>query len=934
MQRKLEQTVEEFRLYSEQASLLFDETVQCLEEMKTQGKLSEDAIAVMFSSTSMEDIQRAINKRPAVVFIGNRNCGKSAILNELLGGSYLPVHETPCTSRIVKISYSPNQNTVRVVDRAGQEVIPLTTFKRKVPKDYVVACDEGRDQIEQLRWSVEVALNHPFLKSGIELIDSPGRNENDALDDVVDSFFEKGTTPLVVYIIDGNEQLRPSDRDTIRFLQDKYPQLSFMFVCNKVDTSAGAETFDARSSDDLDSDDEDISTKSDKQRTVFYQLQHHGLIEEIDSFDTCSCFYGISATNAREDRRKNGTSKATEAFSRFEEGLLAILDETVKRQAKQAVSKLILLQMSIVQAMGRTRQDLSHGRLFGSSLEFDKAKSIGNSIHETLISAIASEKKIGMLVNCNLLNLEEKFMSSAEHYQFHSMGRSKGLEVEARTYYLLLLKEKKSTEQFTYTPTKEDAPFLRFLVVMKGVIMDVTFNVLRRVVEEFLKRTTDHVEIHSVWITNPVLGYAFEVAYGSGLPRRQSTDRSSLAETGVDVLNLLKTMMSNALRKVLTMLLMEGVLHAMEWKSSNANFSLADKQNRRKIMELVFSKFNHDVITKTLCVACTKCLEAVHDAFFKVIDDLSRVNDLVSTNRSQMLQEMAALYVPTVKHLVVRGLALQFLLTKGPLTLGTVLKSTKHGKIYDCYGWANEGYRGACAVKVIEEEKVDAEVWAQTSVDLFHVMEIQARVGKAHRNLLYVHGWLIPEPGVIHVLMEKADSDVTTALQEGLLLKTRMKIALDVASGLKAVHSAQFVHQDIKADSILLTRDGTAKINMARPEKPFERTRQGTPFHISLEMHRNYAKGLGSDCSYDIYAFGVLLWVLCDGSGTRRPQAYERYSTIAAMKLAVEREIYPERPEDSTDACWELMTKCWRQRCVLTADDVLKDMEEMFHCIQ
>ena len=50
----------------------------------------------------------------------------------------------------------------------------------------------------------------PFLKSGIELIDSPGRNENDALDDVVDTFFEKGTTPLIVYIIDGNQQLRQS----------------------------------------------------------------------------------------------------------------------------------------------------------------------------------------------------------------------------------------------------------------------------------------------------------------------------------------------------------------------------------------------------------------------------------------------------------------------------------------------------------------------------------------------------------------------------------------------------------------------------------------------------------------------------------------------------------------------------------------------------
>ena len=129
-------------------------------------------------------------------------------------------------------------------------------------------------------------------------------------------------------------------------------------------------------------------------------------------------------------------------------------------------------------------------------------------------------------------------------------------------------------------------------------------------------------------------------------------------------------------------------------------------------------------------------------------------------------------------------------------------------------------------------------------------------------------------------------------------------------------------------------KDGTAKINMARPEKPFERTCQGIPFHISLEMHKNHGKGQGSDCSYDIYAFGVLLWVLCEGTGSRRPQAYDGYSTVKAMKLAVEKEIYPERPVDATDACWELMTKCWRQRCVLTAHDVCEEVEYIFHGIQ
>ena len=210
MQQKLEKAVDEFRVYSERASSLFHETVQCLEEMKSEYKLSEDAITALASSLNMEEMKEALKSNTSVVFIGNRNCGKSAILNEVLGGSYLPVHENPCTSRIAKINHSMGENTIRVVDNAGEEVQPMVTFTKRVPKKYAVVCDDSREKSEQLKSIVEIDLNHPLLKSGIELIDSPGRNENDALDDVVDEYFEKGTTPFVVYVIDGNEQLRTS----------------------------------------------------------------------------------------------------------------------------------------------------------------------------------------------------------------------------------------------------------------------------------------------------------------------------------------------------------------------------------------------------------------------------------------------------------------------------------------------------------------------------------------------------------------------------------------------------------------------------------------------------------------------------------------------------------------------------------------------------
>ena len=209
MQKKLE-TIEELKLCSEKATTVLNETKQYLQEMKEQEIMTgEEAIASIFTLTTVEEIERALNKRPTAVFIGNRNCGKSAVLNEILSGSYLPVHETPCTSRIVKMSYTPGKNTVRVVDKSGQ-VKSSITIRKSVPQDYVVVCDEGREKSDQLKCTVEIGLNHPFLKSGIELIDSPGRNENDALDEVVDDFFEKDTTPFVVYIIDGNEHLRSS----------------------------------------------------------------------------------------------------------------------------------------------------------------------------------------------------------------------------------------------------------------------------------------------------------------------------------------------------------------------------------------------------------------------------------------------------------------------------------------------------------------------------------------------------------------------------------------------------------------------------------------------------------------------------------------------------------------------------------------------------
>ena len=45
-------------------------------------------------------------KKSTLLVVGQINSGKSSFVNELLGGSYVPISEGPSTSRIVRLKYS------------------------------------------------------------------------------------------------------------------------------------------------------------------------------------------------------------------------------------------------------------------------------------------------------------------------------------------------------------------------------------------------------------------------------------------------------------------------------------------------------------------------------------------------------------------------------------------------------------------------------------------------------------------------------------------------------------------------------------------------------------------------------------------------------------------------------------------------------------
>ena len=214
----LQEAIEEFRCYNDQTTSLFKRTSTCFDEILENfdidcGEADDLTQTAPSPFNQLRDVERDLQKSPSVFFIGERNCGKSSVLNELLRQSSLPVYENPCTARIVRIKYAEKPYAT-LVGSDGKEIKTeqLTSKTSKhLPEGLIVVSDQDREDENVLNATVEVGLKHQLLQNGIELIDSPGRNESEVLDKVLDGFLaEKGTVPLFVYVIDGNDNLRPS----------------------------------------------------------------------------------------------------------------------------------------------------------------------------------------------------------------------------------------------------------------------------------------------------------------------------------------------------------------------------------------------------------------------------------------------------------------------------------------------------------------------------------------------------------------------------------------------------------------------------------------------------------------------------------------------------------------------------------------------------
>ncbi|MEG4214319.1 dynamin family protein [Microcoleus sp. Pol14C6] len=159
-----------------------------------------------------------------IAVFGPFNYGKSTLLNALLGNRALPIDLVPTTGAAIYVNYG-EELRAKITLKDGTEVSEAGT---DVLKRYAIL-DDARQMRDDVA-AVNVYCPHPFLQTGVELLDLPGTNDREEQDNLVrDKLL---TADLVVQVLDARKLMTLGERENLRdWLSDRHIN-TVVFVAN------------------------------------------------------------------------------------------------------------------------------------------------------------------------------------------------------------------------------------------------------------------------------------------------------------------------------------------------------------------------------------------------------------------------------------------------------------------------------------------------------------------------------------------------------------------------------------------------------------------------------------------------------------------------------------------------------------------------------
>ncbi|MEH2292687.1 dynamin family protein [Nostoc sp.] len=188
---------QQYESYRDLADCL--KSASALLNLECKSQLHQDIITIC---------NHLVNPSFRIAVFGPFNHGKSTLLNAILGNRTLPIDLIPTTGAAITVKYGSDVRTrIMLVD--GTEISRSGT---EVLQQFAIL--DGNRQMRKDVASVEVFCPHPFLETGVELLDLPGTNDRDEQDNLVRE--QLLSADLVIQLLDARKLMTLGERENLR----------------------------------------------------------------------------------------------------------------------------------------------------------------------------------------------------------------------------------------------------------------------------------------------------------------------------------------------------------------------------------------------------------------------------------------------------------------------------------------------------------------------------------------------------------------------------------------------------------------------------------------------------------------------------------------------------------------------------------------------
>uniref|UniRef100_A0A1I8HCN5 Dynamin_N domain-containing protein n=1 Tax=Macrostomum lignano TaxID=282301 RepID=A0A1I8HCN5_9PLAT len=302
----LDEEIAEFRSNRDLIKEHLDTTQRLLTESFSKA-LSPEFSAKLKESLKFEPVRQKVNQlyrgnqtgssdssKPCIIIVGQTKSGKSSFINELLGGTFVAQSQSPCTARVTRLTYS-DRIYVLVRSKTGEQIGDVQYLEKPtIEEDLVKLKDKDRENKELISSTVEAGIKCEFLRHGIDIIDSPGLNENSSLDSLtlgaIDSFL-----PIIIYVIDSNTGITVAVQNDLTRIKQTVLGAEVFYLVTKMDVSKDTEQEANQTAQEI---------EEEKAERVFSKLQSLKCISPNETKEKCSKFLCVSCWKVRGFRRK------------------------------------------------------------------------------------------------------------------------------------------------------------------------------------------------------------------------------------------------------------------------------------------------------------------------------------------------------------------------------------------------------------------------------------------------------------------------------------------------------------------------------------------------------------------------------------------------------------------------------------------------------